>query len=354
MAAAACRPPPPATPDTPEDVVATTEPGSAVLVQGTVFTLTFDDLRQAPDAFPIQPDRWILVRTAVPSGVTRRDLDVSRVDAAWGLGLRLTGEDLAARRFQLPQGGDTVRAAGTFARGPWAGRTMPMVEGLTELTVVAGAPPLADVGRACAVDMDCADDLWCDRATSTCAAVPSGIAWGDPRRDVNGACDTDADCPAGQTCDSRTAITATGPYAAPYFVSRDAGRHLCVPTAGSTRESLCGRSVSTADLVGGRFATGKEVCVRGVVQLSLIAADGDTHLQLYVDEPLPYPAASATYDIFGATTENAPPYKDPAVPRGPIVDPAPGAVVTALGTYRYDDGHGWFEVHPVKAFWTGR
>jgi hypothetical protein len=43
-------------------------------------------------------------------------------------------------------------------------------------------------------------------------------------------------------------------------------------------------------------------------------------------------------------------YKNPALPGGAIVDPQPDQEVIAIGTYRYDPDHGWYEVHPVKAY----
>ena len=78
------------------------------------------------------------------------------------------------------------------------------------------------------------------------------------------------------------------------------------------------------------------------------AEDGDTHDQMVVDEPIPYPTADIAYNLFGATTENGPIYKDPSLPGGGVTDPVPGQEVIAVGTFRYDPDHGWYEIHSVK------
>jgi hypothetical protein len=185
----------------------------------------------------------------------------------------------------------------------------------------------------------------------TCVSTPHEIYWDDPWRDVNGACDTDADCPLGQTCDASHVIAATGAYAAQHATA-DIGRHLCTFPAGAQLSTECPRIYTTRDLVGGRFASGKEVCVRGTLLSPVPASDGDTHDQLVVDEPIPYPTADATYAQFGGVSENGPVYKDPALPGGQVNDPAVGQDVIAVGTFRYDMGHGWYEVHPVKAYFA--
>lgn len=159
----------------------------------------------------------------------------------------------------------------------------------------------------------------------------------------------------GQVCDLTYAISSTGNYSANYIAPADFGRHLCVPATGQTRDTLCPRVVTPADLLGGRFVQGKEICVRGVVNTSVVASDRDTHDQLIVNEPLPYPATiPVDYAIFGATTENSPPYKDPARSRGALPDFPQSQLLVVTGTYRFDDGHGWFEIHPFKMWWAGK
>lgn len=94
------------------------------------------------------------------------------------------------------------------------------------------------------------------------------------------------------------------------------------------------------------------MCVEGDVQLTVAAEDGDTHLQLKVDEPIPYPMMDAHVWFFGATTEIGPPHKSPDRPGGALEDPDIGSHVRVLGTIRWDGGHGWYEVHPVKPWWA--
>jgi hypothetical protein len=93
------------------------------------------------------------------------------------------------------------------------------------------------------------------------------------------------------------------------------------------------------------------VCVEGTVQLTAAASDGDTHLQLQVDEPIPYPAMDAHVWFFGATTEIGPAHKNPDRPGGAVTDPDIGQHIRVLGTIRWDGDHGWYEVHPVKRWW---
>jgi hypothetical protein len=179
---------------------------------------------------------------------------------------------------------------------------------------------------------------------------PREIYWADPWRDVNGACDSDADCPLGQVCDQTHTLGTTGDYAIHYFPTDDTGKHPCVLEPGATLASQCPRIYVMRDLAGARFVTGKEVCVRGVLLSPVPADDRDTHDQMKVDEPIPYPTADLGYHLFGATTENGPNYKDPSLPGGGVQDPVQNQEVVAIGTYRYDPDHGWYEVHPVKAY----
>jgi len=343
----ACR----ATPlSTPEEIAATAVVETKVTLQGTVFGVTFDS-EVGSGHYPLKPDRYVLVRTKVPAGVRSGDPAFADEPArGFGFGLHVPlGADGAPAR-PLPWIGDVVRATGTFRRVSWNGNQVPVLASLTELAVVSGAPPLAEAGATCSVDMDCREHLLCDRASRRCAAPPAGYEWGSAFRGINGACDTDADCPLGQVCDARYTIPSAGDYAAAWTGARDNGRHLCAPEDGATLEKLCPRIATVADLSGGRFAAAKEVCVRGELFLAVLAEDRDTHTQLIVDEPLPYPKADAPYYLFGSTTENAPPYKDPSRPQGAVATPVAKKPVVAVGTVRYDEGHGWWEMHPVKAY----
>jgi hypothetical protein len=228
---------------------------------------------------------------------------------------------------------------------------MPVIEDAT-IEILDGPAPLAGTGAACNLDQDCNARLVCTRDTHVCAPPPREIYWSDPWHDVNGACDTDADCPLGQVCDTSYPIQATGDFSAFYFPSTDVGRHLCVLAPGATVASECPRVYTMRDVVGGRFVTGKEICVRAKLFLSTIPNDRDTHDQMFLDEPIPYPTPDALYNVFGGTTENGPVYKDPGRPGGGLPDPTEGQDVIAIGTMRYDPDHGWYEVHPVKAYLT--
>lgn len=338
----------PASPPTPEQVAATAVDGARVSVEGTVHALTFDN-RPTDGSFPLLPDRFLLLRSVRPPGVTTGELELGALREAWGLGVRLPAATLAHRT--LPQIGDRVAVTGTFRQVAWAGTTVPVLED-AQVRLVGPTLRLGQVGAACAHDLDCHDRLVCDGATARCAPPAVEVTWGEAWRNLHGTCTTDADCPPPLVCDPRYTTATTGPYAPPYFVARDGGKHLCVARDDAAFAELCPRTVTTADVIGGRFATGKLVCLRAAVWLPVAAPDGDTHLQMLVDEPLPYPAADGPYYLAGMASEISPPYKDPARPQGALLDPALGAVVTLVGTTRYDEDHGWFEVHSVTAYAT--
>jgi hypothetical protein len=307
----------------------------------------YDDPEQG---YPRTPDHYVLIRSVKPAGITFGDPEfvAGKLAAAWGLGVRLTGVDPAA---PLPEVGATIKVTGTLRRIDWnqRGEQLPVVEDAA-IVIVSGPAALAGPGEPCALDQACNARLVCDRATRTCAAPPRQISWADPWRNLNGACDSDADCPLGQRCDLDHPMTATGSYAPNYFAATDVGRHSCVLDAATTLAAACPRIYSARDLVGGRFVTGKEICVRATVLSPVLASDRDTHVQVVVDEPIPYPSADIGFHLFGASTENGPTYKNPALGAGMVADPAAGDDVVVLGTYRYDAGHGWYEIHPVKRF----
>jgi hypothetical protein len=358
--------------------------GHLVVVVGTVFTTTWDSTQTATrkqelidhagdldwileqgaeeergklpaydDAgakYPRTPDHYILFRTKTPPAITQGDPDFTpgALTAAWTLGVHLTDIDPAT---PLPEIGTSIEVTGTIHHVIWNQREvkLPIIDDPT-VTILDGPEPLAGPGDPCTLDQECNARLVCDRPTQTCMPPPREIYWSDPWRDVNGACDSDADCPLGQLCDTTYTIPATGMYAANYFAATDDGRHLCRLVAGATVASQCPRIYTTRDVAGGRFATGKEICVDATLLTQTPATDRDTHNQMHVDEPIPYPTDDAHYELFGATTENGPIYKNPALPGGPILDPVPEQRMIAIGTYRYDPDHGWYEVHPVKAY----
>lgn len=330
---------------TPEKIARDGTDGAVVVVEGTVHALTYDSTARGGDFDLVSPgDRFLLIRTVVPAGVKVTDTVRADRPAAWGLGVRIPEGKLAMA--QLPQLGDRVRVKGTLRHSLWNDTMLPIVEDAT-IEDLTSHPPLAMEGEACANDMACHERLLCDRATKRCVASTI-LDWGAPERNVNGACSADADCPLNQHCDQRYLVSATGPYGAPYYAERDSGKGLCVVDESETLASLCPRTYGVGDLVGGRLVSGKEVCVEATVWLPVQADDRDTHLQLVVPEPIPYPAPDIPYYVFGEATEIVPPYKDPARPQGTLADPVKDDHIVVLGTVRWDDSHGWWEVHPVK------
>jgi len=372
---------------TPESIAAGGTDGQRVEVTGEVHTVTFDSTasaqrkavvaRHAADPSPAwlfdedaeeqlaeasayediggyarTPDHYVLIRSVTPDGVTlgQPSFTASKLKEAWGLAVHLTDIDPAAA---MPEVGSVIKVTGTLHRVHWNQRDelLAIVDD-ARIDLVSGPPPLAGPGETCTRDLACNARLICDRATATCTPPPREIYWDDPWRDLNGACDSDADCPLGQRCDTAHAIAATGAYAARYLAAQDTGRHVCVLAAGATLASECPRIYTARDLVGARFVAGKEICVQAALFAPVPAADGDTHDQIQVDEPIPYPTADVGYHVFGAATENGPPYKDPALGAATVVDPVPDQQIVALGTYRYDPSHGWYEIHPVKAYFA--
>ena len=370
---------------TPEQAIGAATDGTHVTVVGTVHTVSWDSMQSiarrmqlttheedvewvleqdaeeargvhtafddAGASYPRSNDFYILIRSETPDGIVQTEpgFSPSNLAAAWGLGVHLTSIDPAR---PLPDVGATIRVSGTFQRVQWNQREieLPIIEGPT-IQVITGASDLAGPGDPCELDQACNARLVCDRATHTCASPPREIYWADPWRDGNGACDIDDDCPLGQVCDASHVIAGSGAFAAHYFMTEDIGRHQCVLAPGmATVAAQCPHVYTTRDLAGGRFVTGKEVCVRANLLQAVPAEDGDTHDQMRVDEPIPYPGADIAYNLFGATTENGPIYKDPTLPGGAVSDPAVDQEVIAVGTYRYDPDHGWYEVHPVKAY----
>ncbi|GDX82101.1 hypothetical protein LBMAG42_39120 [Deltaproteobacteria bacterium] len=347
-----------AAPITPESIAATAKDGDAVEARGFVHTLTYDtwsagdtgegEEGDGEEAWTRKDGRWLLFRSVAPEGVAYADVNADLVteDATillgWGLGVALSDTD--AR----PRIDDEIEVSGTFRWSTWNDHPVPVVEDAT-VTVVTGATPGA-AGETCASDDDCADTLVCDRATTTCAAAKE-LGWGALWRDVDGSCYSDADCPLGQTCDTSFVVPDSGEYTWRFDAAHKQGASLCVPTVNDP-DTACPRAWSTRDVAGGRFTEGREVCVDGDVQLNIGASDGDTHLQLRVDEPIPYPMMDAHIYLFGATTEIGPAHKNPDRPQGAVLDPDVGQHIRVLGTMRWDGDHGWYEVHPVKQWWV--
>jgi len=126
-------------PSTPESIVDGAADGDQVEFDAFVHTLTFDSTptTDGPDgtAWTELPDRFLLVRSAQPPGVTMDDLDKTAIDAAWGLGVRIPADQLDGA---LPHIGDQVHVAGRFTRITWSGfDNIPVIEDAT-IDVVDG------------------------------------------------------------------------------------------------------------------------------------------------------------------------------------------------------------------------
>lgn len=314
--------------------------GSQIMVRGRVTTISFATRMVGRD-FQVVPTRYLLLQTA------ERHQNVSD---GWGLGIELPLAQLRERGWRLAQRGDEIRVRGRLTRLAW---DVAMVEKptLTEVSeyrieAVAQPRPGRALGESCQRDMDCADELWCERR-GVCGAIPE-LNWDSDQANINGTCLRDEDCPTGQRCDPGYRIPASGDYSPNYFPKRDIGRFLCQVDAAASPESLCPQPAALDDLLGGRYADGKELCVQAQIAFPLLAPDRDTHVQGEVPWPLRYPETLPALGPFGAAMENVPMYKDPTNPRGALADPPIGSRVRVLGTVHFDPSHGWWEIHPIK------
>lgn len=314
--------------------------GSEITVRGRVTTLTYAS-RMAGRDFAVVPTRYLLLQT---SEVHQNQSD------GWGLGVELPLSLLRARGWRAAGIGDEIRVRGRLTRLPWdvAMIEKPTLTEISEYSIerVALVRPQRAVGEPCVRDMDCADELWCERR-GVCGAIPE-LNWNSDQANINGTCLRDEDCPVGQRCDPGYRIPSSGDYSPNYFPGRDNGRFLCQVDAAADAQTICPQPAELADFLGGRYPDGKEICVQAKIAFPLLAPDRDTHVQGEVPWPLRYPETLPALGPFGAAMENVPMYKDPANPRGAIADPPIGSRVRLLGTVHFDPSHGWWEIHPIK------
>lgn len=335
---------------TPSDVVTgIVGVGEEVTVRGQVAGVSY----KVDASEDREPQRYVLLHVPLMPGLTLGQIQ-------WGLGARLSDQQWRVDRIALPYPGDVVEVTGTVGkelfRAEFTGDEERFVlNPVTEFELVSSPNPvLADIGDACTHDMDCRDDLICNRHTLECELF-APISWGGDPRGVNAACDTDDDCPIGQICTPGYTIRAAAEdplFGAHYAQGRDTGRKMCnVPDRGAPAAEICPRTVTTDDLASGRFAEGKEICLRGQVFLSWFnPGDRDSHCQVIVKRPLTYPEGNPPMWLGQVATEVAPPQKDPLNPQGVLADLPPGKTVTVLGTVKFDDSHIWYEIHPYKWF----
>lgn len=337
----------------PNDVAAGALPlGGTGTVRGEVTAVTYRWI-ETPEAvcagIDPAPWRYVLLKTTYARGL-------NKVQQQWGVALRLSREQLEDERIPLPYPGDVVEATGVLGTEVYNQDPVLVLDGLTDYrTISSPNPVLADVGEACGHDMDCRDDLICNRATEVCETF-ARLDWFSDPRGVNGACDEDADCPIGQFCDpayiTKNQSTEDPLYGVWHMRGRDTGRRLCqVHDRAAPVEAICPRTVTVDDFMSGRFKEGKEVCVRGRVFVSVFnPGDLDTHSQMVLDRNLVVPTGSPPVPLVGAATENTAPMRDPAHPLGALADLPNGKEVVVLGTVKSDCDHEWFEVHPYKWF----
>ncbi|MBZ0254189.1 MAG: hypothetical protein K8I02_12690, partial [Candidatus Methylomirabilis sp.] len=297
-----------------------------------------------------EPQRYALMKIGYTAGLNAGQ-------AQWGLGARLSQTQLQTERVPIPYPGDAVEVTGTLTKELFGAEERFVVNPVTAISTVSSPNPvLADIGDACAHDMDCRDDLICNRGTLQCEQH-APFSWGGDPRGVNGACDDDSDCPAGQICMDGYTIKSPGQdatYGANYSQGRDVGRKLCqVPDRNAPLASICPRTVTTDDLMSGRFLEGKEICLATQVFISVFngpplvpGGDRDVHSQVLIENHLVYPEGNPPIVIVQAATENGPPYRDPANPQGALGDLPNGAKLVVLGTVKWDDSHEWYEQHP--------
>jgi hypothetical protein len=188
----------------------------------------------------------------------------------------------------------------------------------------------------CSRDLDCDPGSYCTQA-ATCAVLAFGgkIACAGGTN-VSFRCATQT-TPAG----FGQCVGAAGPVGCPYCIDHSclhAG--LCASDNDCHRGDTCNNGLCRVSapecptvlgieqIVGGQFAAGKEVCVRGTVTALRSGYDGMTELRLG-DTPFLFVDLAPLYEAAG------------------VRRPAIGETVTVHGVVRWDAGHGDFELLPV-------
>ena len=99
-------------------------------------------------------------------------------------------------------------------------------------------------------------------------------------------------------------------------------------------------TVSIQDIIDGKYGSGKEVCIKDFVNHVLPETDGDYHVRFGN-----YQYAGQTF--IGFVTELTPQY----VTGNRVAIPPAGQTQRVHGMVRWDQGHGWWEMHPID--WIG-
>lgn len=329
--------------------------GGQVTLAGRVAGFTFDNHNQGTESVPkyeLRDERFYLLNGILLETPPCHEGRIME-PGPWGLGIKLSPDFLGDDTRSAVEG-DEIRVKGRFGMLMRNNTAFPILDEVTHYEVVStpqDSPSPGLAGEPCVSDMACDDRLICDREASVCSPTPFDIRWESGWHDIHGACDTDADCPVGQFCHLEYTIESADGLVMDSIWEGDLGRHICIPEEEASLDSLCPEIGTSLDLAGGRYVTGKEICVRGRVFLVLDANFGKTHVQLYIDDVEILPPATYSYQSFGATTEIDYLYKDSLLGGHVVNLPEVGQNIIVLGTSRFDNDHGWFEIHPMKVWW---
>jgi len=172
----------PAEAATPDDIVTgEIDFGEIATIRGTVKGTSYrthDDGNdpfvrpKGGDAFPL-PHRYVLLEIGETGG-----LSVSQI--AWGVGVRLSAEQVWDERIRLPYPGDVIEAKELFGGDElFSNEERYVLQDVTQFELVSRgprSPVLADIGEACEQDTECRDDLICGRDTGVCEEFEA-ISW---------------------------------------------------------------------------------------------------------------------------------------------------------------------------------
>ena len=258
-------------------------------MRGQVTTISFASRMVGRD-FAVVPTRYLLLQT--------NETQQNQSDG-WGLGVELPLSLLQARGWRLAQTGDAIRVRGRLTRLAW---DVAMVEKPT-LTGSASTPskqlrrrvPSAVWGSPCERDMDCQDELWCERR-GVCGAIPA-LNWDSDQANINGTCLRDG---TARRAALRSRLSHSGERRLqPELFSAPRHRSLLVPgrCGGQPRQCL-----PAAGGAGRLWAVAIPMAKRSACRRRLPFAAGAGsrhHVQGEVPWPLRYPETCRRWDRSG-------------------------------------------------------
>jgi hypothetical protein len=228
---------------------------------------------------------------------------------------------------------DTVCMAGTCAPGcAQSGCTAPML--------CAPTGHCGPAGGVCARDADCDGASACSHAGSCVVLADGGAIGCAGGTQVYSSCNQPGSPSTWASC-----VGAPGPPGCPYCFEGSCfhaglcstpndchGGDDCV--AGLCRPSApeCPTIVTAAEIVGGGFAAGHEVCVQGRVSAASDELDGNVLVHLG-SSPGVYAEITAPYLAAGVSR------------------PSVGDTITVHGTVRWDQSHSQWEILPID-WWS--